>query len=410
MSSISRQINNNAIEQMIGPVGINEINNASGIGLNIGPTGIRGIGGTGSTIGGTGTIKNKWTRDQEELLAKWADKALCYRWLHDLSERKFNLLNNRIQIPVIVLSTLTGAVNVGINSIFPSNLVVYGSFGLGAISISTGILTTIGNFLRFAQNMEGHRVASLQWAKFHRCISAELAIHPDQRQDSVEFFTIKRAELDRLVESAPQIPTDIIEKFENKFRDVEIDKPEICDILEPTYIFVPGKKRVKIINKKKTFSEKFFGAFSSSKPKDSSKDSSKDNSKENGDGDLSGSGENNSHNDIHTDEETVITFNNDSNRGSPKTKGSGSPQTFAAAAANATLTFTNHHNDDEDDIEKGIERIINNSKKDKGKDIGKDIGREKNKEKDKENEKEKDKEDSELSNKLHASILESLNR
>ena len=407
MSSISKQINNNAVEHMIGPIGIN---NASGVGFNIGPTGIGGIGsiggigGTGSfMVGGTGTIKNKWTRDQEELLAKWADKALCYRWLHDLSERKFNSLNNRIQIPVIVLSTLTGAVNVGINSIFPPNLAVYGSFGLGAISISTGILTTIGNFLRFAQNMEGHRVASLQWAKFHRCISAELAIHPDQRQDSVEFFTIKRAELDRLVESAPQIPSDIIEKFENKFRDVEIEKPEICDILEPTYIYVPGKKRVKIVNKKKTFSEKFFSAFSSSKPKDSSKDSSKDTSKENGDGDISGSGsaENNSHNDIHTDEDTVITFNNDSNRGSPKTKSLGSPQTFAAAAANATLTFTNHHNDDEDDIEKGIERIIQNSTKDKDK--------EKNKQKDMEKEKD-NQDDSELSNKLHASILESLNR
>jgi hypothetical protein len=401
MSSISRQINNNAIEHMIGPIGINETNDASGLGLIIGPT---GIGGTGSKmVGGTGTIKNKWTRDQEELLAKWADKALCYRWLHDLSERKFNSLNNRIQIPVIVLSTLTGAVNVGINSIFPPNLAVYGSFGLGAISISTGILTTIGNFLRFAQNMEGHRVASLQWAKFHRNISAELAIHPDQRQDSIEFFTIKRAELDRLVESSPQIPTDIIQKFENKFRDVDIDKPEICDILEPTYIYVPGKKRVKIINKKKTFSEKFFSAFSSPKPKDSSRDTSK----EHGDIDISGSGENNSHNDIHTDEDTVITFNNDSNKGSPKTKSLGSPQTFAAAAANATLTFTNHHNDDEDDIEKGLERILHNSKKEKNKEqsMEKETSMYKETSKEKEN-----KDDSELSNKLHASILESLNR
>jgi len=379
MTSISRQINNTVPHMSpIGPTGTNE----SGAGL-----GVTFFNGTGLS-GGTGTIKNKWTRDQEELLAKWADKALCYRWLHDLSERKFNSLNNKIQIPVIILSTLTGAVNVGINSIFPPNLVTYGSFGLGAISISTGILTTIGNFLRFAQNMEGHRVASLQWSKFHRCISAELAIHPDQRQDSVEFFTIKRAELDRLVESAPQIPSDIIAKFEERFKDVNIDKPEICDILEPTYIFEPGKKRVRIERKKKTLGEKFFGVFSSSKNDETNAATG------------SGSGISNDHNftsvnvpnhshDINTDDESIVTFNNDSNKGSPNHKKMTSPTSFADAAANATtqiLSVSTGKKQDED-VEKGLKKILDDKKTNKT-----------------------DKTDSELSNKLHASILESLNR
>jgi hypothetical protein len=383
MTTISRQINTNSVGP-IGPTGTNE----SGVRFGV------SFGGTGT--GGTGTIiKNKWTRDQEELLAKWADKALCYRWLHDLSERKYNNLNNRVQIPVIILSTLTGAVNVGINSIFPPNLAVYGSFGLGAISISTGILTTIGNFLRFAQNMEGHRVASLQWSKFHRNISAELAIHPDQRVDSVEFFTIKRAELDRLIESAPQIPTDIIDKFEERFRDVAIDKPEICDILEPTYIFEPGKKRVKIERKKKTMSEKLFSVFSSTKKQD-------DGSGASGSGDhvvFSTTGVNNSH-DVHTDDESIVTFNNDSNKGSPNHKKMNSPTTFAEAASAAGVGILSvtprttpagifgiaSGNKQDDDIEKGLQKILNTTKK------------------------EDKKEDSELSNKLHSSILASLNR
>ena len=28
----------------------------------------------------------KWTREQEELLAQWSEKAKCYRWLHARSE------------------------------------------------------------------------------------------------------------------------------------------------------------------------------------------------------------------------------------------------------------------------------------------------------------------------------------
>jgi hypothetical protein len=373
MTSISRQINNT-----VGPTGTNE----SGAGL-----GVTFFNGTGIS-GGTGTIKNKWTRDQEELLAKWADKGLCYRWLHDLSERKYNDLNNKIQIPVIILSTLTGAVNVGINSIFPPNLVTYGSFGLGAISISTGILTTIGNFLRFAQNMEGHRVASLQWSKFHRNISAELAIHPDQRQDSVEFFTIKRAELDRLVESAPQIPSDIIRKFEERFKDVNIDKPEICDILEPTYIFEPGKKRVRIERKKKTLGEKFFGVFSSSKNDETNAATGYGSGISNDHNFTSVNVPNNSH-DINTDDESIVTFNNDSNKGSPNHKNMTSPTSFADAAANATtqiLSVSTGKKQDED-VEKGLKKILDDRKTNKT-----------------------DKTDSELSNKLHASILESLNR
>ena len=183
--------------------------------------------------------KSIWSREQENLLAKWADKALCYRWLHDLSEKKFTRLNNFIQIPVIILSTATGAVNVGIDSIFPLSMKQYANISLGGISILTGIISTVGNFLRYAQNMEGHRVSSIQWSKFHRNIVAEINIHPDQRQDAVEFFTVCRAELDRLIEQSPSIPNDIIEAFEKRFNEVNISKPEVCNILEPTTIFKP---------------------------------------------------------------------------------------------------------------------------------------------------------------------------
>lgn len=184
--------------------------------------------------------KIEWSREQEELLAVWADKALCYRWLHDLAEKKFTRLNNSIQIPVIILSTLTGATNVGIDSIFPVSMKQYANIGIGVVSIATGIITTVGNFLRYAQNMEGHRVASVHWSKFHRNISVEVALHPDQRQDPVEFLTVCRAELDRLVEQSPSMPDDIIARFEARFKDVQISKPEICNSLETTKIYKPS--------------------------------------------------------------------------------------------------------------------------------------------------------------------------
>ncbi len=197
--------------------------------------------------------KQEWTREEEILLAKWADKASCYRWLHDNAEKKYTRLNNFIQIPIIILSTLTGAVSVGSDSIFPPSLKEQSGIILGSVSILTGIIGTIGNFLRYAQLMEAHKIAAIQWSKFQRNIAAELAIHPDNRQPANEFFTICRAELDRLVEQSPSLPIDIINAFETKFKKTKISKPEVCNVLEPIDIYKPhdGEDWVKSLKEKK---------------------------------------------------------------------------------------------------------------------------------------------------------------
>jgi len=247
--------------------------------------------------------KSKWTTEQEILLAKWADKALCYRWLHDLSEKKYTRLNTSIQIPVIVLSTVIGALNVGIDSIFPASVKQYANIGLGGVSMLTAVITTIGNFLRYAQNMEGHRVASIQWSKFHRNISAEVAIHPELRQDSAEFFSICRAELDRLVEQSPTIPDDIIKLFEERFSDTNISKPEVCNILEPTTIYKPHDSSdnwLKTTDKKKKKEDGgIFKSFYSKKSNTKDEDNKDDLNTQKPP-------------DFNTDDETIITFDNNS--------------------------------------------------------------------------------------------------
>ena len=51
-------------------------------------------------------IHKDWTIEQEELLAEWAEKAACYRWLHNQSEKYYRVRNYAFTIPVIILSTL----------------------------------------------------------------------------------------------------------------------------------------------------------------------------------------------------------------------------------------------------------------------------------------------------------------
>ena len=195
-------------------------------------------------------FQNGWTEEQEKLLAKWSDYAACYRWLHDRTEKKLSSKNNLITIPVIILSTITGTASVGLTGLVGDipNGQKYGQVAIGMVSLFTGILTTLGNFFRYAQNSEAHRVAAVSWSKFNRLISVELAQKPDDRMDSLDFINICRQDLDRLIEQSPQIPDDVIDKFGREFDEQEdLSKPDICNNIEHTSVFNNSKTRMKML-------------------------------------------------------------------------------------------------------------------------------------------------------------------
>jgi len=196
---------------------------------------------SGATPPANRKFLNGWTKQQEQLMAEWSDKAGCYRWLHDRCEKKYNSLKMAITIPVIILSTLTGTANFAIDGFVPGDdpeMKKYIQAAIGGVSIFAGILTTLGNFLRFAQGSESHRVAGIAWGKFQRQIAVELAISPNDRIDCMDFLKICRAELDRLIEQSPPIPDDVIREFKKEFEDKkDVKKPEICDGMEHTSVF-----------------------------------------------------------------------------------------------------------------------------------------------------------------------------
>ncbi len=180
-------------------------------------------------------------------MAKWADIASCYRWMHDRAEKGFYKKNLSITIPVIVLSTLTGTANFGLTSIFgdDQNGQKMASFAIGGVSIIAGVLTTLGNFLRYAQLNEAHRVCGIAWGKFQRQIAVELSLHPNDRLDSMDFIKICRTELDRLIEQSPVIPDSIIAQFQEIFGDNDaLEKPEIVGDIDHTTIFRDNRTRL----------------------------------------------------------------------------------------------------------------------------------------------------------------------
>lgn len=193
-------------------------------------------------------FNNGWTKQQEELMAEWSDIAASYRWMHDKAEKKTATSNMWITVPVIILSTLTGSANFMLNSIVGDdpNAQKYAQIGIGSVSIFTGILTTLGNFFRYAQNSEANRVASIAWGKFQRQVAIELALHPKERIDSLDFLKICRSDLDRLIEQSPPIPDDIIAIFEKEFEELkDFKKPDIAHGVDHTKVFNSNDSRMK---------------------------------------------------------------------------------------------------------------------------------------------------------------------
>ena len=184
----------------------------------------------------------QWMKDHERILIDWADKAMCYRWLHAKSHSIFNKVNTYFTIPVIIMSTLTGTANFAAERV-PEEYRGYYSMIIGFVNILAGIITTIQQFLKISELNEAHRVSSISWDKFYRRIKVELSKPPFERQNIYDFLKACTEEFDRLMETSPTIDKQVIELFNKTFNGTKLDankkklfdalkKPEICDSLE----------------------------------------------------------------------------------------------------------------------------------------------------------------------------------
>ena len=209
----------------------------------------------------------KWTAEHENILVEWADQAMCYKWMHSKARIKYNRTNTLFTIPVIIMSTLTGTANFAAEKI-PEQYRQYYSVAIGSINILAGIITTIQQFLKITELNEAHRACTISWDKFYRNIKVELSKHKNERINPYQMIKTSKEEFDRLIETSPTIPVNIIEDFKNTFsggkvKDPEnmtpqqrvyemIKKPAICDYLQSTSLSVFKEDENKKILSKNT--------------------------------------------------------------------------------------------------------------------------------------------------------------
>lgn len=166
-----------------------------------------------------------WEPHHDSIFVDWADKASCYKWLHDKSYLKYSNKRNMFTIPVIIMSTLTGTANFALERV-PEEYQDLCSIAIGSVNILAGIITTVGQFLKLNELTESHRTASVAWDKFHRSIRIELIKAPEERPDVNYFMKTSRDEFDRLMETCPGIDKGIVEMFRKQLTS-GIDKGDV---------------------------------------------------------------------------------------------------------------------------------------------------------------------------------------
>jgi hypothetical protein len=171
----------------------------------------------------------EWCDGFERVLAKEAEQSESYFWLHNKASMIASRNNDYIQIPSIILQTVTGFLSATSGLVPP--------LALGAFSIFTGVLSTVLSYYKFSARAEGHRVVAQLYMKIYKKIEVELALPVAQRVEPQALLADIREKMARISEVAPDVPDSVIMLYKHQFKDNTTSKPIIANGLDAIEIY-----------------------------------------------------------------------------------------------------------------------------------------------------------------------------
>lgn len=177
-----------------------------------------------------------WNERVEEYFASTGEKAHCLSWCHKKAESIYSNRRSWIDLPVIVISAVTGFMSAGSTMMFDDPKI--SSVALGVASLFVSVLNTAGSYFGWAKRAEGHRIAAIQYAKLYRFLNIEMSLPRDERMAPQDLLKLTRENYDRLAEISPLLPDAVILDFRHRFGgEKEIAKPEELNGLEKIVVF-----------------------------------------------------------------------------------------------------------------------------------------------------------------------------
>ena len=176
-------------------------------------------------------MESMWNEYHENVLRQWGEACACYRYMHHRAFLKFKKLSLRFNLPVIVLSTVTGTANFAQSS-FPESMRSSAPAIIGGMNLIAGLIATIMQFLKINELMENHRTAALGHGSLSRNIRLQLSLpRAERKKEGLVFVEYCKMEYDRLLEQSPSIPRHILNNFDKEYPiEGVFTKPEILNV------------------------------------------------------------------------------------------------------------------------------------------------------------------------------------
>ena len=162
-----------------------------------------------------------WNTDLEQVVKREGEQSQSLYWMHNASRNWAISRNDLLQIPAIIIASVTGFLS-ATSSLVPP-------VGIGALSLLVGILGTINSYFKFSQRSESHKIAAQMYLKLYKTIEVELALPAHQRANAAVLLKHLRYTMNRISEIAPPIPPKIINKFNKTFKATSVSIPIIAN-------------------------------------------------------------------------------------------------------------------------------------------------------------------------------------
>ena len=125
-------------------------------------------------------MEDEWNQHHEEILRQWGEAAACYRYMHHRSFLMYKRLSLKYNLPVIILSTITGTANFA-QTTLPLAWQSSAPSVIGGLNLIAGLIATIMQFLRINELRENHRSSSLAFGQLSRNIRLTLQLPRRER-------------------------------------------------------------------------------------------------------------------------------------------------------------------------------------------------------------------------------------
>ena len=171
-----------------------------------------------------------WDASVERLLQKYCDEAQTREALHRASYYSYKKLTTCFNLPVIVLSCLSGSFQF-LSKGYPE-IEQHIVTGTASLSILTAIISAVGSYLKLGESTNKHEQSANAWLLFNNEVKHQLSLRRDRRQDADEFLQECKTQYDRLFELSPICSNSHIKAIK---KQIAANATE--EFVVPTYLF-----------------------------------------------------------------------------------------------------------------------------------------------------------------------------